>query len=207
MTLLDWFLIVWLLSSLISGLRFGLIAKLGALLGLVVGIYLASKWTANSLGDPNINIFGIGAKFLLILGVTRLAFGWIGWIVGKIFNLIAIIPGLKTMNRLLGGLLSVLVTSFMISSLLFFVYTIGGHLVKQKGTVLDKGNVVTRAESAVKIIDNSRSAASFMKLSVFYKPLLWGKMEKIMQDIDKTREEAEKIEGVIEKIEKVEDII
>ena len=107
MTLIDWLLIILLLLAFGSGLKMGFIYKLGSLIGIIVGIIMAGRYY------DSIDVFfggGAGGKviaFIVIMTIVSNIIGLIFKIINKFFNIIAIIPGLKSINRLLGGVLSV----------------------------------------------------------------------------------------------------
>src|SRR5437762_1075274 len=108
---LTWFDLILLLSVfgyVWGGFWTGLIQAIGGLIGLFVGEILASRYYVNfgALLKPVFNNNGIIADIfafiLIFLIVTRLV-GVVFYFVNKIFNFIAIIPGLKFINRLGGA--------------------------------------------------------------------------------------------------------
>ncbi len=110
MTLLDLILILIIFFFTVSGFWFGLIMTLGSLLGTVAGVLVAghyfeafaTKLTGLAMG--NAGVAKVFAFILIFLLVSRFV-GFIFWIVNKIFNIIAIIPFLKSLNRIGGGVL------------------------------------------------------------------------------------------------------
>ncbi|MEK7166823.1 MAG: CvpA family protein [Patescibacteria group bacterium] len=126
MPLLDIFIIVILFCFLLAGFRFGFIQAIGALVGFVVGIFLAIlyyKVLANfslPLFLGNLKIAQI-VCFLFILIFSSQLVGFIFYIINKIFNFIAIIPFLKTFNRLLGGIFS-LIEGILILGIILFLF-------------------------------------------------------------------------------------
>ncbi len=64
------------------------------------------------------NIIG----FLLVFIIINRGIALIFWVVDKIFNLIAIIPGLKSLNHLLGGILG-LIEGFIFIGILVYVFS------------------------------------------------------------------------------------
>jgi uncharacterized membrane protein required for colicin V production len=116
-------LLVWS-GFVFYGLFFGFIRMVGNFVGLLVGAYFASHLYLsvfeivgeifNGYDAPGkiaifLFLFGIFSK-LTSIGVV---------IVEKIFNIIAIIPFLKTFNRLLGAILGLLVGGLTIGLILY----------------------------------------------------------------------------------------
>ena len=108
-TLIDIILIAIFLAFAMAGFAFGLIRSVGAIIGLALGAYVASHffyplagWLTPIIGG-NAGIANV-ISFIFIFGVfnrsTALAFHFLN----AGFNLIAIIPGMKLLNRI-GGLI------------------------------------------------------------------------------------------------------
>ena len=110
MNILDLILLIGLGGFVLAGFWFGIIHMVGAFVGLVFGIWAASRF-AGPVADWLANLTGWNENLLLVLAfvlsyaiAARLA-GLALWFVEKIFHFIAIIPFLKTFNRLLGAAL------------------------------------------------------------------------------------------------------
>lgn len=205
MNWLDWVIIIWLALSLVSGLRMGFIYKVGSLAGLLVGIWVASRFVANSMASAEaIGIFRIVGTFLVVLAVVRFGFSCAAWLVNKIFHLVAIIPGLKSFNRLLGGVLSVVVSVFMISVILFITNTAAQNLILNKANLLDKIGVVERAEKVSREISKSSLSSSLLKLSVFYQPLISSRLDHALQQFNQTEQKVEVIDDAVQKVQELE---
>jgi uncharacterized membrane protein required for colicin V production len=110
---MSWFdivIIVILAGFLWYGFFFGLIRLIGDLLGLVAGAFVASHTyilVYNFLdrflpGSPEI---GKVVVFVLIFGLASRIVSWLFMLLEQGFNLISIIPFLKSVNRLLGLIL------------------------------------------------------------------------------------------------------
>jgi uncharacterized membrane protein required for colicin V production len=110
LTILDIILLITLSGFVFYGLFFGLIRTLGSIIGILAGAFLAShfylpvsEW-ANSLFFGFDNLGKVVVFFLLFTLVNRLiSFGF--YLLNKAFDLISIIPFLKTINRLTGAIL------------------------------------------------------------------------------------------------------
>ncbi len=97
----DLILILIIFSFVLFGLWFGLIHALGGLLGTVVGSVVAAKyykhWGTTNLGQV------IAFIVLFTLGSRITAFIFYG--IEKLLKVANILPGIKTINRLAGGIL------------------------------------------------------------------------------------------------------
>ncbi|MFA6511559.1 MAG: CvpA family protein [Patescibacteria group bacterium] len=107
MNIIDWVIIIFFALFVFSGFREGLIMAVGGLLGFFVAIFLATHYYAqagNALAwmIQNENAQDI-VGFVLILIVVSKGFGIILWAINKVFNIIAIVPGLKLLNRIGGA--------------------------------------------------------------------------------------------------------
>ena len=119
MNFLDIIWIVLIAISFLTGYISGFFYKIGNLIGLILGVIIAG-----SIYDDIGRIFG-GSKwveiiafvviYLLISKLVAIVFK----IINKFFKIIEKIPFLKQFNRLLGGIVSVLITVLVIS---FFAY-------------------------------------------------------------------------------------
>ena len=110
MSILDFILLIILFGFTFAGFWFGLIHSIGALVGTVAGVIVAGNYFVwlGSIIQPilmhNENLAKIIAFILLFLIVNRLV-GFIFWIIGKVFNVLTVLPFLKTINRLSGAVL------------------------------------------------------------------------------------------------------
>lgn len=107
MNVIDWIIVVFFALFVLSGWKEGLIMAVGGLLGFFVAIFLATHYY-QYVGDwlswiiQNEHAQDI-VGFTLILIVVSKGFGILLWFVNKIFNIIAIVPGLKLLNRIGGA--------------------------------------------------------------------------------------------------------
>lgn len=113
MTPFDWVLVVILAGFVWGGFWTGLIQSIGGVIGLFVGVILAARFAA-PFGEFLTPVFGgqaifseiaaFGILFLLAGRLIGLAFV----LVNRVFNLFAVLPGMKLLNRLAGGLFGLL---------------------------------------------------------------------------------------------------
>lgn len=126
---LGWFdllLLLTIFGYVWGGFWTGLIQSIGGLVGTFVGVIVASR-TYVSLGDWSslvfannhtlANVFAFVLVFLIVSRLIGLAF----FLVNKIFHFIAIIPGLKFINRLGGAIFGFLEGALFIGITLQFM--------------------------------------------------------------------------------------
>lgn len=97
----DLILILIVFSFVLFGLWFGLIHALGGVIGTVIGAVIAmkyyTKFATTNLGQV------ISFIVLFTLGSRLTAF--VFYLIERAFKITQIIPGIKTINRLAGGIL------------------------------------------------------------------------------------------------------
>jgi len=107
MNVLDIILIVILAIYMVVGWRYGFLRSFGSLLGMVAGAYIAghnyergATILMKVIGDHQslASVLSFVIMFILISQLIGLGF----YIIDKIFNLVAIIPFVRTANRFLG---------------------------------------------------------------------------------------------------------
>ncbi|MFH1173189.1 MAG: CvpA family protein [bacterium] len=126
MVIFDLVLLVILFIFVGFGYWLGLIHTFGALVGVVIGAYLAGVWY-EPLGDwwspvflSHDSLAKIIAFIVLFLVINRLI-GFIFWIIDRIFNIVSIIPFLKSINRLGGALLGLAEGVLALGLILFVI--------------------------------------------------------------------------------------
>lgn len=125
MTGLDFILLLLLASYVWIGFSTGLIHSLGSLVGVIVGALAASHWFADWTprlsglvgGELPAAVVAFVAIFLIVSRGTGLLFA----LVNRLFNLLAVIPGIKLLNRLGGGVFGLLEGIFGIGLTLNFL--------------------------------------------------------------------------------------
>jgi uncharacterized membrane protein required for colicin V production len=109
MTIFDVILLVFLGGFVMFGLWFGFIHTLGSIIGTFAGAFFAGfgynvlgGWLESIFGHPNLmRIFA----FIFIFIILNRLIGFAFYVLDKIFKFMLIIPFLKSVNRLLGGVL------------------------------------------------------------------------------------------------------
>lgn len=124
MTLFDIILIVIIAGFIFYGIFFGLIHALGGLVGVFAGTIVAG-WLFNPIGELIAPIFWgnemlakVIAFIILFILVNRL-FGLIFWMIDRVVGFLKIIPFLKSINSILGGLFGFLEGAFLLGGILY----------------------------------------------------------------------------------------
>ena len=142
MSVFDIALVIILIGFTFSGLSKGLIRSAGHLVGLIIGAIVAShyyllvyQWGADwARGHDSIG--KVIAFILLFIVVTRLV-DLVFYLIEKFFNFIAIIPGSKYINNVLGGLLGFLEGSLFLGLIIYVAsrYTLLENLFGHELTI------------------------------------------------------------------------
>jgi membrane protein required for colicin V production len=124
MSIFDISLLVIIGGFMVSGLFKGLIRLLGHIVGLIVGAYIASHfyllvydWSKNLFNNHE-NAGKIVVFIVLFIVVTRLS-AWLFVLLEKVFKFMAVIPGSKYINNVLGGILGALEGSLFLGLIIF----------------------------------------------------------------------------------------
>lgn len=126
MNWLDWLLIASIFGYVWGGFWTGLIQSVGGLVGLFLGSIVASR-LYDRVGDFTQPLFGgnglvadIVAFLFLFLLINRLV-GLAFFLVNKMFNLVAVLPGMKLMNRFGGAVFGLLEGGLFVGISLQFI--------------------------------------------------------------------------------------
>lgn len=110
LTILDLVLILIIFCFIAYGFALGLIQAIGSLVGLFLGAWIAGMYY-QPVGDwlspfiLNNQKAAYVVAFILVFIIVSKIVGLIFLLIEKVFHIISIIPFLKTINRLAGGLL------------------------------------------------------------------------------------------------------
>lgn len=123
----DIILVVVLLAFAAYGWKSGLISVIGRVLGIFIGAWvaghyymeMASYFAKISFGSE---LLQNAIAFIVIFGIVSQLAGLVFYALDKVFNAVAIIPGLKAINRLAGALLGVLEGALVIAVVLYVIY-------------------------------------------------------------------------------------
>lgn len=123
MSFIDIVLLILLGGFILFGFWFGVIHTLGALVGTIAGAYIASHYFSlvaifiqDKIGG-NLPVLKI-ITFILIFTVVNRLVGLLFYLAEKVFNVLAIIPFLKTINRLAGAVLGFIEGALVIGLIL-----------------------------------------------------------------------------------------
>lgn len=126
---IDILFITILVGFTLWGLWFGLLHSLGSLVGTAVGALLAAKF----YGRFAESMWGKVISFIALFVISSKLVGLIFYLIERAFKLATIIPGLKTVNRVLGAALGFVEGAVVLGVSLYFlnmvpVGTVGGYI-------------------------------------------------------------------------------
>lgn len=136
------------------GLFFGLIKSLGALVSFIIGVLVAAyfyqaaaSWTGVFFPDSGLwRILVFIALFMIANRLTALIFS----IVDKAFDILAIIPFLKSINRLAGAIFGA-AEGLAVISLIFFIIANTGLANSWLGAQLASSTIAPYIVGALKL--------------------------------------------------------
>jgi uncharacterized membrane protein required for colicin V production len=136
MPIFDIILVFILAGFVFYGLFFGLIRTIGAFLGVIIGALAASRLYAPVADWIDPIFFGylnLGKVlvFLILFTLINRLIGFLFYLLDQAFNIISILPFLKTINRLGGMALGFLTGSLAIGLVLYVIskYAILEHWI------------------------------------------------------------------------------
>lgn len=126
LTILDLILILIIFCFVAFGFTLGLVQSVGALVGIIIGAFLAGKFyqpLAEWLNPVFLGNMGTASivSFIILFTIVNRAIGIIFYIVNKIFNVLSIIPLLKSFNRLFGSLFGLIEGVLFLGVILYFI--------------------------------------------------------------------------------------
>ena len=122
---LDTIILVVICGFLFYGLFFGLIRTIGAFFGVLIGAVIASRFYLEIYSWISDFFFGRDSLgkiivFILLFSIINRIVGFGFYLIDRTYNLLTIIPFLKTINRL-GGLILGFVTGSLFVGVVLFV--------------------------------------------------------------------------------------
>jgi len=156
----DLILTIILAGFVFYGLFFGLIKTLGAITGIFIGALVASKFyltVFDWLGGTFTGFEALGkvVTFILVFTIVKRFVEFIFSVLNQIFNIISIIPFLKSINRIAGAILGFFQGSLLIGLVIY--------IISRYAAI---GDVI-----GIKLI-NSKLAPFFLKVAELLVPLL-----------------------------------
>jgi len=126
MPILDVILLIFLAGFVFYGLFFGLIRTFGSLLGVVLGLWLtfmfyltAYDWFKNLFFGHEFT--GKLVTFIILFTIINRLIGLIFAILDRTFDLLSVIPFLKTINRLAGAALGFIEGGLVLGLILMYL--------------------------------------------------------------------------------------
>jgi len=124
MSIFDVVLLIALAGFVFYGIFFGLIRTFGTFAGVLVGAFLASRFYLPVSDWLNTFFFGYNnlgkvLVFILLFSLFNRLTGFAFYLLDRAFNIISIIPFLKTFNRLGGALLGFITGSLILGLVLY----------------------------------------------------------------------------------------
>ncbi|MDD5031772.1 MAG: CvpA family protein [Patescibacteria group bacterium] len=150
MGIFDIILLIILAGFVFYGLFFGLIRTLGSLVGVIVGAWLASRFYLEVFSWVKDLAFGFNnlgkvVVFIILFALINRLVCFIFVILDRTFDIISIIPFLKTINRLAGAFLGLLMGGLILGLILYVAarYAVLGNFF---------GNCLANSEVAPRLI-------------------------------------------------------
>ena len=124
MGIFDIILLIILAGFVFYGLFFGLIRTLGSLAGVIIGAWLASRFYLGVFSWVGSLAFGFNnlgkvVVFIILFSLINRLVCFAFVILDKTFNIISIIPFLKSINRLAGAVLGFLMGGLSLGLILY----------------------------------------------------------------------------------------
>jgi membrane protein required for colicin V production len=169
MGIFDIALVVFICGFTFYGLFFGLIKTFGSFVGLVGGAFISTQYyqtTAEFVGQffPVIGSLKIIIFFGLFIIVNRLIV-IIFSIVNKAYDLISIIPFLKSINRLAGAIFGLAEGIFIIALILYIIRN--SFLNSWVGNLMSTSTISPYLLSAIKTFNNYFPDFFYKLISLF----------------------------------------
>jgi len=134
MGIFDIILIIILVGFVLSGLYQGLIKTLGSLLGIIIGAWITSHYYLVVAGWIESLFFGYNnlgkvLVFIILFSLVNRLVCLLFALLNKAFDIISIIPFLKTINRLAGAVLGFLEGALILGLIIYVAskYAIVGN--------------------------------------------------------------------------------
>ena len=133
--LMNLILIVLLLGFVGAGAKDGFVHTLGRLIGSVIAFELARKYALNIAGFVGIFVpiaWARIASFIIVFVVVTRLVGFLVKLLDGAFSIISIIPFLKSINKLLGGIIGIGEGIVVIGGVIFLIlnFNVDASLMK-----------------------------------------------------------------------------
>ncbi|MBI4138858.1 CvpA family protein [Candidatus Uhrbacteria bacterium] len=126
LTVLNILLVLFLVGFISLGFKDGLIQTFGRLVGAVIGFIAARSWSSWISGVLAIALPMGWARFIafvVVFGVASRVVGIVFHLVDAALRIVTFLPFIKTVNKLLGGVLGIVEGVLMIGGVLWAIST------------------------------------------------------------------------------------
>ena len=135
MITLDFILLGIIIIWAILGFRRGFLSTLGSLVGIILAILIASRFypiVGDWFGGTNVSNI---VAFVMLFGIITKLISIVFWILGKVFEVITVLPFISSFDKILGLVLGFAQGIFMLSAILYFLskYPLNDWLTNQMG--------------------------------------------------------------------------
>jgi len=126
MNIIDILALLFIAFFVWKGVKLGLIEAVGGIAGVFIGAFTATKYYPLVAAMIDNLTFGHEVlaniiAFILIFALINRLLAFLFWVAGRMFNILAFIPFLKSFNSFLGGLFGVLESLIFLGALLVFI--------------------------------------------------------------------------------------
>ena len=121
MNILDYILLGLILLTAAFGFRSGLLRMIGSLVGLVIATLLASRFypnVADWFGGTNMSQV---IAFLLIFGLSIKLITLLFWVIGKVFQIVTVLPFVSSVDKVLGLVLGLAEGILIVAMAIYFI--------------------------------------------------------------------------------------
>lgn len=139
--MLDYILLAVVLILGLLGLKKGFLESLGSIFGIVIATIVASRFYPNIAGWFGDSNFTNIIAFLVIFSLTVKLVSILFWVLGKIFQVITVLPFISHFDKLLGLILGLVEGILILSVVLnfFLKFPLNEWMITQMGASIVAG--------------------------------------------------------------------
>jgi len=141
MVMLDYILLAIVLILGLFGFKKGFLETLGSLVGIVVATVVASRFYPNVAGWFGDSNFTNIIAFLVIFSLTVKLVSLLFWVLGKLFQVITVLPFISHFDKLLGLILGLVEGILILAVVLnfFLKFPLNEWMITQMGASVVAG--------------------------------------------------------------------
>lgn len=121
MVIFDYIILGFILLIALLGLRKGFIQAFGSIIGIVAAVLIASRFYSEAAAWIGGSNFANVIAFVVIFGLAVKAVSLIFWLIGKVFQIVTVLPFISSFDRLLGFILGLVEGIFIAAIVLYFL--------------------------------------------------------------------------------------